>query len=171
MTASSASAPLAKIASPTLSSPSNDAATVTVPNARLYTTAQSTTDNAELLANTVPPNNMQSSTSTMPTLSTMDEIGRFCNPMTAKSTAIVCNSLLWTVLLELLENAKARAFDDGKKEGYYEGYEEGSYLASENKENDVFEVLRKEDEEKVGSTTLEEGREEGYEKGLREGEE
>ena len=44
----------------------------------------------------------------------------------AKSTAIVCDSLLRTVLLELLENVKARAFDDRKKEGYYEGYEEGS---------------------------------------------
>ena len=74
-------------------------------------------------------------------------------------------------ILELLENAKARAFDNGKKEGYYKGYEEGSYLASENKENNVFEVLRKEDEEKVWSTTLEEGRQEGYEKGLREGKE
>jgi hypothetical protein len=91
----------------------------------------------------------------------MDEIGRFCNPTTARSTAIVCNSLLRTVMLELLENAKARAFDEGKKEGYYEGYEEGRYLASEDEQNNVFETLRKEDEEKARNATFEEGRTHG----------
>jgi flagellar biosynthesis/type III secretory pathway protein FliH len=53
-------------------------------------------------------------------------------------------------MLKLLENAKIRAFDEGKEEGYYEGYEEGRSLASEDKQNDgVFEILRREDEEKA----------------------
>ena len=96
--------------------------------------------------------------SRIPTLSTMAEIGHFCNPTTAMSTAVVCNALLQTVMLKLLEDVKTRSFDEGKKEGYYKGYEEGSYLASENTENDIFEMLRKEDKEKAWSAALEERR-------------
>jgi hypothetical protein len=88
-------------------------------------------------------------TATLPTLLTMPEIGRFCNPATAKSSAVVHNDILRTVILELIENAKARAFDEGKTEGYQEGYEEGRFLASEDEQNDVFETLRREDEEKA----------------------
>src|ERR1700733_6977261 len=92
--------------------------------------------------------------SRIPTLSTFAEIGRFCNPVTTTTTAVICNALLRSVIQELLENARTKAFDAGRKDGY----DEGRYLANE-------------DEEKVRSTTLEEGRREGYEKGLREGEE
>jgi len=51
----------------------------------------------------------------IPSLSTFAEIGRFCNPKATTSTAIVCNTLLWNVILELLENAKTKAFDEGRK--------------------------------------------------------
>jgi hypothetical protein len=69
-------------------------------------------------------------------------------------------------MLKLLENAKIRAFDKGKEEGYYEGYEEGRSLASEDKQSDgVFEILRREDEEKARNTAFEQGRKEGEEHG------
>ena len=57
-------------------------------------------------------------TAALPMLLTMPEIGRFCNPATEKSSAIIHNDILRTVILELIENAKVRAFDEGKKEGY-----------------------------------------------------
>jgi hypothetical protein len=79
-----------------------------------------------------------------PTLSTFAEIGRFCNPTTATSTAIICNSSLRSIILELLENAKTKAFDTGRKEGY----DEGRYLANK-------------DEEKGRDAALEEGKELG----------
>jgi hypothetical protein len=50
----------------------------------------------------------------------------------------------------LVENAKSKAFDEGRQEGYYEGYEEERHLASEDQQNDgVFKTLRKEDGEKA----------------------
>ena len=52
--------------------------------------------------------------SRIPTLSTFAEIGRFCNPTTATSTAIICKSSLRDVILELLENAKGKALQEGK---------------------------------------------------------
>ena len=97
-------------------------------------------------------------TAALPTLLTIPEIGRFCNPATTKSTAIVHNDILRTVILELIENAKVRAFDEGKKEGYEEGYEEGKYLAGEDEQNNVFETLRREDEEQARNVIFEEGK-------------
>jgi hypothetical protein len=62
-------------------------------------------------------------------------------------------------MLQLLENVKNKAFDEGEEEGYYEGYEKGRSLASEDKQNDrVFEILRREDEEKARDAALEEGK-------------
>ena len=62
---------------------------------------------------------------TLLTLLTRPKIGQFCNPATAKSSAIIHNNILRTVILKLIENAKVRAFDKGKKEGYEAGYKEG----------------------------------------------
>ena len=53
----------------------------------------------------------------IPTLSTFAKISHFCNPTTAASTAIIGNNLLWSIILELLENAKVKAFEEGKKLG------------------------------------------------------
>ena len=125
MTASSVSATTTKTATLTLSSPSNDIATVMVLN---------------------------SSTSTNLTLNTMDKIGRFCNPGTTTSSAIICNVLLQEVILKLVENAKAKAYEEGRNEGFNEGYDKGQFLNSGNglkRENDAFEMLRKEDEKKI----------------------
>jgi hypothetical protein len=107
--------------------------------------------------------------SRIPTLSTRAEIGRFCNPTTATSTAIICNTLLCSVILELLENTKVKAFDEGRNKGYYEGYEEGRYLASEGEQNDIFETLRKEDEEKARNTAFKQGKKEGRKEGEEHG--
>jgi hypothetical protein len=79
--------------------------------------------------------------SRIPTLSTFAEIGRFCNPVTTTSTAVICNTSLRSVIQELLENARTKAFNTGRKEGY----DEGRYLANE-------------DEEKGRDTALEEGK-------------
>ena len=120
MMASSVSAPTAETATPTLSLPSNDTATVMVPN---------------------------SSTSMNLTLSTMDKISCFCDPGTTTSSAIICNNLLQEVILKLVKNTKAKAY-----EGFNKGYDEGQFLNSGNgleRENNVFEMLRKEDEEKA----------------------
>ena len=87
----------------------------------------------------------------------MPEIGRFCNPATEKSSAIIHNDILRMVILELIENAKVRAFDKGKKEGY----EEGRYLAGKDERNNVFETLRMEDEEQARNATFEEGKTHG----------
>ena len=61
--------------------------------------------------------------SRIPTLSTMPEIGRFCNPTTATSTAVICNDLLQSVIMKLLEDAKAKALEDGKKQARKEELE------------------------------------------------
>jgi flagellar biosynthesis/type III secretory pathway protein FliH len=97
--------------------------------------------------------------------------------MATTSTAVVCNTLLWSIILELLENAKTKAFDEGRKGGYSEGYDEGRYLANEDERRD---------EEKARNTAFEEGKmlgrkeglenkkdaeERAYEKGWREGHE
>jgi flagellar biosynthesis/type III secretory pathway protein FliH len=89
-----------------------------------------------------------------PTLSTFAEIGCFCNPVTAMSTAVICNTLLWSIIQELLENAKTKAFKQGRKEGYSDGYNEGRYLVTE-------------DEEKGHDAALEEGKKLGREEGLK----
>ena len=85
----------------------------------------------------------------IPTLSIMPEIDRFCNPTTAASTAIVCNNLLWRVILELLENMKFKAFEEGKKSGRKE---------LENKKN-------------TEERAYDNGWREGHEAGLEEGKE
>jgi len=51
----------------------------------------------------------------MPSLSTFAEIGHFCNPKATMSTAVMCNTILWSIILELLENAKTKALDEGRK--------------------------------------------------------
>jgi hypothetical protein len=65
--------------------------------------------------------------SRIPTLSTFAEIGRFCNPITTTSTAVICNATLQSVIQELLENARTKAFNTGRKEGY----DEARHLANE----------------------------------------
>ena len=59
----------------------------------------------------------------VPSLSTFAEISHFCNPTTAASTAMVGNDLLRSVILELLENAKVKALEEGKKLGRKEEIE------------------------------------------------
>ena len=88
--------------------------------------------------------------SKIPTLSTFAEIGRFCNPTTAASTAMVCNNLLRSIILELLENAKVKALEEGKKLGRKEEIE--------NKKN-------------TEKRAYENGWREGHESGLEEGRE
>jgi hypothetical protein len=83
----------------------------------------------------------------------MPEIGCFCNPTTATSTAVICNDLLWSVIIKLLVDAKIKASNEGRKKGYSDGYEEGRYLASE-------------DKEKACNATFEEGKKLGSKEGL-----
>jgi hypothetical protein len=86
--------------------------------------------------------------SRIPTLSTFAEIGRFCNPITTTSIAVICNATPWSVIQELLENARTKAFNTGRKKGY----DEARHLA-------------KEDEEKARNAAFEQGRKEGEEHG------
>ena len=53
----------------------------------------------------------------------MPEIGRFCDPTTATLTAFICNDLLWSIIMKLLEDAKVKALEDGKKLGRKEEFE------------------------------------------------
>jgi len=97
------------------------------------------------LPTTMPgPKNFQ-----IPSLSTFAKISCFCNPKATTSIAIMCNTLLWSVILELLENVKTKAFDEGRKEGYEKGYNKGRYMANKNECRD---------EEEACNTAFEEGK-------------
>jgi len=93
----------------------------------------------------------------IPSLSTFAKIGCFCNPKATTSTAVVCNIILWSIILELLENTKTKAFDEGRKGGYSEGYDEERYLANKDECRD---------EEKVQNAAFEEGKKLGRKEGL-----
>jgi hypothetical protein len=115
--------------------------------------------------------------SRIPTLSTFAEIGRFCNPVTTTSTAVICNASLRSVIQELLENARTKAFNTGRKEGY----NEGRYLANEDEEKGRDAALeegkklgRKEELENTKNAeerAYKNGWREGHETGLDEGKE
>ena len=143
-------------------------AVMTVPSTPAPTATTATSPKPP--GNTIPPASTETldsagHMSTVPMLLTIPEIGQFCNPTTARSSAIIFNDLLRTTILELIENAKTKAFEEGRREGYYEGYEEGRYLANEDEQCDIFETLRKEDEEKAQNNTFEDGKKEGEERG------
>jgi hypothetical protein len=105
--------------------------------------------------------------SRIPTLSTFAEIGRFCNPITTTSKAVICNATLWSVIQELLENARTKAFNAGGKEGYDKGREElkntkcAEELAYENGWREGHETgldEGKEEREVTGKLTYEKGK-------------
>jgi len=121
----------------------------------------------------------------IPSLSTFAKISHFCNPKTTTSIAIVCNTLLWSVILELLENVKTKAFNEGRKEGYNKGYNKGRYLANEDEHRDeeeacnaAFEEGKKlgrgealENKKNTEECTYENSWREGHKTGLEEGKE
>jgi hypothetical protein len=105
--------------------------------------------------------------SRIPTLSTFAEIGRFCNPITTTSKAVICNATLRSVIQELLENARTKAFNAGGKEGYDKGREElkntkcAEELAYENGWREGHETgldEGKEEREVTGKLTYEKGK-------------
>jgi hypothetical protein len=105
--------------------------------------------------------------SQIPTLSTFAEIGRFCNPITTTSKAVICNTTLRSVIQELLENARTKAFNAGRKEGYDKGREElentkcAEELAYENGWREGHETgldEGKEEREVTGKLTYEKGK-------------
>ena len=96
----------------------------------------------------------------------------------------MCNTLLWSIILELLENVKTKALDEGRKEGYDEGYDKGRYMANEDEcrdeeaHNTTFEEGKKlgrgealENKKNTEECTYENSWREGHKTGLEEGKE
>jgi hypothetical protein len=91
-------------------------------------------------------------------LASASEIGRFCNPANPPACATVRNDLLCKLLFGVLEKGRKEGFDNGRSYGCEEGYSEGLQASLERHENDVFEQLKKEDEQKAQDDAYKEGK-------------